>query len=101
MQGISQPHQASDHDFIDYVSFQVPNEPFSDIANCIGILRGFMHDMSGIKKGYTSLEAVLLSVPSGYHCVDLSLYKVGPKTYHTAVQSFSSNFLGCPVIFYA
>ncbi|KAH9796737.1 Anaphase-promoting complex subunit 4 [Citrus sinensis] len=75
--GISQPHQASDHDFIDYVSFQVPNEPFSDIANCIGILRGFMHDMSGIKKGYTSLEAVLLSVPSGYHCVDLSLYKEG------------------------
>lgn len=75
--GISQPHQASDHDFIDYVSFQVPNEPFSDIANCIGILRGFMHDMSSIKKGYTSLEAVLLSVPSGYHCVDLSLYKDG------------------------
>lgn len=37
-----------------------------------------MHDMSSKKRGHTSLEAVLLSVPAGYHCVDLSLYKVGP-----------------------
>lgn len=34
-----------------------------------------MHDLDNLEKGYTSLEAVLLCVPDGYHCVDLSLYK--------------------------
>jgi anaphase-promoting complex subunit 4 len=35
-----------------------------------------MNDLINVKKGYASLEAVLLCVPAGYHCVDLSLYKV-------------------------
>lgn len=35
-----------------------------------------MHDSSSVNKRYTSLEAVLLGVPAGYYCVDLSLYKV-------------------------
>ncbi|WCJ26939.1 Anaphase-promoting complex subunit 4 [Euphorbia peplus] len=60
---------------VDYICFQVPKEPSSEITNCIGILRGFMHDSSNLKKGHTSLEAVLLSIPAGYDCVDLSLYK--------------------------
>ncbi|KAK7400487.1 hypothetical protein VNO78_11695 [Psophocarpus tetragonolobus] len=60
--------------FIDYISFQVPDECFSDIVNCICIVRGFMHD-SCLKKGCSSLEAVLLCVPVDYQCVDLSLYK--------------------------
>ncbi|KAM7255303.1 hypothetical protein ACFE04_020544 [Oxalis oulophora] len=57
---------------VSYVSFRIPDEP-SEIANCIGIVRGFMHDLSKIEE--SSLEAVLLSVPAGYYCVDLSLYK--------------------------
>ncbi|XP_020222654.1 anaphase-promoting complex subunit 4 [Cajanus cajan] len=61
--------------FIDYISFQVPNECFSDIVNCICIVRGFMHDSHCLKQGYGSLEAVLLRVPVDYQCVDLSLYK--------------------------
>ncbi|KAL5839669.1 hypothetical protein ACOSQ4_012277 [Xanthoceras sorbifolium] len=72
---ISQSYQISDHRFIDYQSFRIPDELFSDIANCIGIARGFMHDLSSQKRGCSSLEAVLLSVPAGYQCVDLSLYK--------------------------
>lgn len=68
-------HQTCQHSFVDYVCFQVPDEPFSDIANCIGIMRGFAHDLSSSKNGCTSLEAVLLYVPAGYECVDLSLYK--------------------------
>ncbi|CAK8577794.1 unnamed protein product [Lathyrus sativus] len=59
----------------DYISFQVANESFSDIENCICIVRGFMHDSDCLKKGYSSLEAVLLRVPVDYQCVDLSLYK--------------------------
>ncbi|KAB1221901.1 Anaphase-promoting complex subunit 4 [Morella rubra] len=62
---------------IDYVSFQIPDESFPAIANCIGIARGFMNSLINVKKGYTSLEAVLLCIPDGYRCVDLSLYKEG------------------------
>lgn len=51
--------------FVDYVSFRLPNEPSSDLANCIVVTRCLMHD----------LEAVLLCVPDDYQCVDLSLYK--------------------------
>ncbi|KAA8515340.1 hypothetical protein F0562_018430 [Nyssa sinensis] len=63
------------HGLLDYISFRIPDEPFSDTANCVGIARGFMNDLSFVKKGQTSMEAVLLCVPDGYHCVDLSLYK--------------------------
>lgn len=45
-----------------------------------------MHDLSTVKKGYTSLEAVLLSIPDGYHFVDLSLYKV--KNWNTCSYTF-------------
>ncbi|KAK7842495.1 anaphase-promoting complex subunit 4, partial [Quercus suber] len=68
-------NQTSQNSFIDYISFQIPEESFPEIANCIGIARGFMNDLISVKKGYFSLEAVLLGVPDGYHCVDLSLYK--------------------------
>ncbi|XP_010538367.1 PREDICTED: anaphase-promoting complex subunit 4 isoform X2 [Tarenaya hassleriana] len=61
--------------YTDYISFQVPDEALPDIDNCIGVARGFMHNTINEENGYTSLEAVLLSVPDGYHCVDLSLYK--------------------------
>ncbi|ONI10243.1 hypothetical protein PRUPE_4G036500 [Prunus persica] len=67
-------HQ-SQHMLLDYISFQIPDGSFSGVSNCIGIVRGFMHDSISVKRGYTSLEAVLLCVPGGYCCADLSLYK--------------------------
>ncbi|KAL4388460.1 hypothetical protein GQ457_09G001980 [Hibiscus cannabinus] len=63
--------------FIGYISFQIPGDSSSNIANCIGISRGFMHSLSNRIDESSSLEAILLSVPDGYHCVDLSLYKDG------------------------
>ncbi|XP_045824082.1 anaphase-promoting complex subunit 4 [Trifolium pratense] len=71
----SSSHYTGQHQVIDYLSFQVPDESFSDIENCICIVRGFMHNSDCLKKGYSSLEAVLLCVPVDYKCVDLSLYK--------------------------
>ncbi|WZY69112.1 hypothetical protein YC2023_001352 [Brassica napus] len=61
--------------YTDYISFQVPDEAFPDIQNCIGIAKGFKQNSNNQTNDYTSLEAVFLSVPNGYHCVDLSLYK--------------------------
>lgn len=53
--------------FVDYVCFSLPGEPSSsDLANCIVVTRCLIND----------LQAVLLCVPDGYRCVDLSLYKV-------------------------
>ncbi|OMO76546.1 hypothetical protein CCACVL1_15575 [Corchorus capsularis] len=69
--------QTNEHGFIDYISFQIPGDSSSDIANCIGISRGFMHGLSNNNEESALLEAILLSVPDGYHCVDLSLYKEG------------------------
>ncbi|KAF3451562.1 hypothetical protein FNV43_RR07657 [Rhamnella rubrinervis] len=71
---VSYYEQTCQRRLIDYISFQIPDESFSSITNCIGIVRGFTHDWTA-KKGYTSLEAALLSLPDGYQCVDLSLYK--------------------------
>ncbi|XP_062013274.1 anaphase-promoting complex subunit 4 [Rosa rugosa] len=71
----SVPHQTRQHMFLDYISFHIPDESFSGMENCIGIVRGIMHDSSIVKRGYTSVEAVLLCIPVGYYCVDLSLYK--------------------------
>ncbi|CAN0852724.1 Anaphase-promoting complex subunit 4 [Linum grandiflorum] len=64
--------ESNDHDFMDYICFQVPSESLPVEGNYVGIIRGFMNDL---KKGSTTLEAVLLSMPSGYSCADLSLYK--------------------------
>ncbi|CAN8325502.1 unnamed protein product [Cochlearia groenlandica] len=61
--------------YTDYISFQVPDESFPDIPNCIGIAKGFKQNSNNDENGYTSTEAVLLSVPNGYHCVDFSFYK--------------------------
>lgn len=74
--------------FLDYICFHIPDDSFSGIANCIGIVRGFMHDSSSVKRGYTSLEAVLLGIPVGYYCVDLSLYKVDNLYLPRAVNFF-------------
>ncbi|CAK9141794.1 unnamed protein product [Ilex paraguariensis] len=70
-------HQTQRQKLVDYISFQIPDESFTDAANCIGLARGFMHDLASADEGGTSLEAVLLCVPDRYQCVDLSLYKEG------------------------
>ncbi|ONI10244.1 hypothetical protein PRUPE_4G036500 [Prunus persica] len=72
---MSVSYYKSQHMLLDYISFQIPDGSFSGVSNCIGIVRGFMHDSISVKRGYTSLEAVLLCVPGGYCCADLSLYK--------------------------
>jgi len=71
--------------YTDYISFQVPDETFPEISNCIGIAKGYKQNSNNEKNGYTSLEAVLLSVPNGYTCVDLSLYKVNT---HSLLQQW-------------
>lgn len=55
-----------------------------------------MHDLSNVERGFNSLEVVLLSVPAGYNCVDLSLYKVGPSciTWQCALFQFQFQFHG-------
>ncbi|KAL8463067.1 hypothetical protein ACS0TY_033904 [Phlomoides rotata] len=59
----------------DYTSFMVPDDFFPNMINCIGITRGLIHDLDYVKSGHNTLEVALLSIPDGYHCVDLSLYK--------------------------
>ncbi|KAL4035669.1 hypothetical protein IC575_004374 [Cucumis melo] len=63
--------------FIDYISFRVPDDSFAEIANCVGIVRRFIHDQSCSNEDHSSSEAVLISIPDGSQCVDLSLYKDG------------------------
>ncbi|CAN1284401.1 Anaphase-promoting complex subunit 4 [Linum perenne] len=69
--------ESNDNDFMDYICFQVPSESLSIEGNYVGIVRGFMHEPRNLKKGSTTLEVVLLSMPTGYTCADLSLYKDG------------------------
>lgn len=54
----------------------VPDETFPNITNCIGVVRGLIHDADNLKSGHNSLEVALLRIPDGYCCADLSLYKV-------------------------
>lgn len=64
----------SHHNLVDYICFKLPDGSL-DMVNCVCILRGFTNDSSSIQKGFSSLEAILLCIPGGYDCVDLSLYK--------------------------
>lgn len=66
---------ASRHRLVDYICFRIPDESCTEMPSSVGIARGFMYDSSFVENGNTSLEAVLLRIPQGYHCVDLSLYK--------------------------
>lgn len=61
-----------------YISFKLPDDCFS-IANCIGIVRGLTHDLGKLEGISDPVEAALLCIPDGYHCIDLSLYKVSEK----------------------
>ncbi|XP_038979623.1 anaphase-promoting complex subunit 4 isoform X2 [Phoenix dactylifera] len=64
---------SSPHDLVDYICFRIPDESM-DLTNCIGIIRGSTNTSSSIKD-ISSPGAVLLCIPDGYHCMDLSLYK--------------------------
>ncbi|VFQ88994.1 unnamed protein product [Cuscuta campestris] len=68
-------YETSRQSLIDYISFRVPDISNPNMSNCIGIIRGAIHDMGNSDHGQASLEASLLCIPNGYHCVDLSLYK--------------------------
>ncbi|XP_020676578.1 anaphase-promoting complex subunit 4 isoform X1 [Dendrobium catenatum] len=59
---------------LDYICFRIPDESLH-MANCIGILKGLTCNSRSTDKGSTSLAALVLHIPEGYRCVDLSLYK--------------------------
>ncbi|XP_010914780.1 anaphase-promoting complex subunit 4 isoform X2 [Elaeis guineensis] len=61
------------HGLVDYICFRIPDESM-DLTNCIGVIRGSTNTSSSIKD-VSSPGAVLLCIPDGYHCIDLSLYK--------------------------
>lgn len=63
---ISYYKEEKEERFVDYVCFRLPDEASSELANCIVVVtRCLMNELQG----------VLLCVPDGYQCVDLSLYK--------------------------
>ncbi|KAL3345404.1 hypothetical protein AABB24_024396 [Solanum stoloniferum] len=74
-------HDASDSEIhqqtlTGYISFKLPDDSLS-VTNCIGIVRGLTHDLSKVDSICDPIEAALLCIPDGYHCIDLSLYKEG------------------------
>ncbi|KAL2495099.1 Anaphase-promoting complex subunit 4 [Forsythia ovata] len=87
-------HVTGNQRLTDYTCFKVPDDTFSNIANCVGIARGFIDDSCNLENGRTSFEAVLLRLPDGYHCVDLSLYKEGQIVFLLNGVSSSSESSG-------
>lgn len=68
---------AYQHRMIGYMLFQIPEGAFPDVTNCICIARGLNQGVGDSESSPSPLEATLLSVPDGYSCVDLCLYKEG------------------------
>ncbi|KAK8954973.1 Anaphase-promoting complex subunit 4 [Platanthera zijinensis] len=60
---------------LDFICFKMADESL-DMVNCIGILKGLAFNSTSSDKESITLAAVLLCIPEGCHCVDLSLYKV-------------------------
>lgn len=79
------------HDLVDYICFRIPDESM-DLTNCIGIIRGSTNTSSSIKDG-NSAGAVLLCIPDGYHCIDLSLYKVVKYSWFTLSCNLNFNHI--------
>ncbi|KAI6704977.1 hypothetical protein NL676_007939 [Syzygium grande] len=67
-------NQTHEIGFTDYISFQIPDESFVDVTNCLAVVRGLLNDSTNVKQG-RPLEAILLCIPPDYCCVDLALYK--------------------------
>lgn len=61
-------------EFEDYISFKIPNDSLG-MANNIVIMRRLKPHSNG-ETPESSLQAVILSMPDGFECIDLSLYKV-------------------------
>lgn len=61
-------------EFEDYISFKIPNDSLGMSNNIVIIRRLKKHSSDGTPK--SSLQAVILSMPDGFECIDLSLYKV-------------------------
>ncbi|CAI9087607.1 OLC1v1021715C1 [Oldenlandia corymbosa var. corymbosa] len=70
-------HEECQERMTGYMLFKIPDKSFPNISNCIGIARGFVRGFGSSENEEISLEAALFSVPDGYNCVDLSLYKEG------------------------
>ncbi|KAK9681786.1 hypothetical protein RND81_10G027900 [Saponaria officinalis] len=66
---------SSRENVVDCIAFQIPEWSSSCVSNCICIVRGIMDDVINVRGGYSTLEALLLSVSEDISCVDLSLYK--------------------------
>lgn len=60
---------------MDYICFKIPDDSM-DMINSIGIIKRFSSHSGTNEEGVSSLQAIVLRVPSGYECIDLSPYKV-------------------------
>ncbi|KAL9236721.1 hypothetical protein vseg_011357 [Gypsophila vaccaria] len=67
--------ETSRGNLVDYIAFQIPEWSPSGVSNCVCIVRGIMDDVINVRREYSTLEALLLSVSEDFSCVDLSLYK--------------------------
>lgn len=83
---------------IGYILFQIPEESFPDTKNCIGIARGFVHNLVKSENGQPSTEAAVLSIPEGYNCVDLSLYKVIIRPCYASISIIYLLWLHIPLL---
>ncbi|GAA0164098.1 hypothetical protein LIER_19814 [Lithospermum erythrorhizon] len=64
----------SQQGYTECITVRVPEDSFPSIPNCILIARRLLFDLNNAEND-PSIEAALLRLPDGYHCVDLSLYK--------------------------
>uniref|UniRef100_A0A1D1Z2S3 Anaphase-promoting complex subunit 4 n=4 Tax=Anthurium amnicola TaxID=1678845 RepID=A0A1D1Z2S3_9ARAE len=64
--------RAPGHNLVDFICFKIPHDSLN-MSNSIGITKGFTTHSGST----SSLEAVLIRIPNGYKCVDLSPYKDG------------------------
>ncbi|CAA6671065.1 unnamed protein product [Spirodela intermedia] len=61
---------------VDYICFKIPDDSM-DMINSIGIIKRFSSQSGTIEEGVSSLQAIVIRVPSDYECIDLSPYKDG------------------------
>ncbi|CAA7408172.1 unnamed protein product [Spirodela intermedia] len=61
---------------VDYICFKIPDDSM-DMINSIGIIKRFSSQSGTTEEGVSSLQAIVIRVPSDYECIDLSPYKDG------------------------
>ncbi|XP_039167654.1 anaphase-promoting complex subunit 4-like isoform X1 [Eucalyptus grandis] len=55
----------------DYISFQIPDDSFVDVTNCIAVVRGLTNECEARK----TFGRILLCIPPGHCFVDLALFE--------------------------